>query len=357
MAPYYMFGKSVRSAHPMMSSLFCSNQGFVAVAASHFGRRLISSSPIIQPGQDDSTVSYLITSYGLPPEGAIKASNKSEFSDTQIPTLVRKHPCILVADTQKTLLPKLEFFCSIGISRLDLAKILTHNPWVLSRSMENVIRPAYSYLQSLGLSDVKVVKLLKRNSSIFGPKSKNVMHNIGFLRELGMPQSRIAQMVTHETRMLTYTSEMFSQFVGQVQQLGFDRRTSSFVQAMAALCGKETTWKRCEEAYRSWGWSDDDILSALRLWPVYDGVGEENNGNNGFLCEQDGLACTQDGLIEEKKLSLSALSPITEEEFLNWFVTRYLDQVPQPLNVFHGKMDAQQGRIYSYAWDAQASPN
>ncbi|PRQ26300.1 hypothetical protein RchiOBHm_Chr6g0293101 [Rosa chinensis] len=55
--------------------------------------------------------------------------------------------------------------------------------------------------------------------------------------------------------------------------MGFDPQKMSFVEAMHALSGKQTTRKRCQEA----------------LCPFVGYVGEENNGNNGFLSEQDGV--------------------------------------------------------------------
>lgn len=156
MAPHY---KSLRSTYPIFSRVFCSNR--FPTEGSHFGlqnqsfgrRRLISSSA----GGDDSTLSYLANSCGLSPEAAIVASHKVklrsleksdfvlallrryEFSDTQISTVVCRHPQILVSDTQKTLLPKLEFFCSIGVSGLDLTKILTYKPKLLGTSLKNCI--------------------------------------------------------------------------------------------------------------------------------------------------------------------------------------------------------------------------
>ncbi|KAL6217276.1 hypothetical protein ACLB2K_010493 [Fragaria x ananassa] len=180
------------------------------------------STKICTSSYNDFTVSYLVNSCGLSPKAAVKASDKvnlqpsslarpdsvlavlreHEFSDTQISTLVRRDPRFLLADAKRTLLPKLEFLFSKGMSRLDVAKIVTYNSFLLSRSVENCFVPCYTFLKSVVVCDAKV--------------------------------------------------------------------KSDFVQAMEALSRKETTWKRCQEAYRSWGWSDDDILSAFKA--VYDQV-------------------------------------------------------------------------------------
>ncbi|XP_024171981.1 uncharacterized protein LOC112177985 [Rosa chinensis] len=392
MALSYVFSKSLRSASTMFSSLLCRNrfrvQGF-AGAASHFDfqnqwfctKRLTSSS-------DDFTVSYLVNSCRLSPEAAVVASHKVkfqslvkpdsvlalfrqyEFSDTQISTLVRRYPLILVADVKNNLLPKLEFLCSIGISRLDLAKMLSHKPILLTPSLENSIIPCYTFLKSVVLSDSKVVYIWKRNSWIFGANlSKNVIPNIGLLKELGMPDSCIASLVTYHAEIVMRKPEAFSELVSEVKEIGFDLEKMFFVQALHAMYWKQT-WKRSESAYRSWGWSHEDILCAFRVCPLCMTKSEKKiMGTMDFLVNKMGWqsqtiakipyvfmyslekriiprcsvvrALLLKGLIEEKKLSLTAVFMKPENYFLNKFVTCYLDQVPQLLDVYHGKVDAQ----------------
>nr|XP_011471003.1 PREDICTED: uncharacterized protein LOC101312594 [Fragaria vesca subsp. vesca] len=306
---------------------------------------------------NDFTVSYLVNSCGLSPKAAVKASDKvnlqpsslarpdsvlavlreHEFSDTQISTLVRRDPRFLLADAKRTLLPKLEFLFSKGMSRLDVAKIVTYNSFLLSRSVENCFVPCYTFLKSVVVCDAKVVCIWKRNAYIFGQiLYKNVIPNLEFVRELGMSQSRVP--------------------------------------SMEALSRKETTWKRCQEAYRSWGWSDDDILSAFKVCPLcmtksekkimetMDFLVSKMGWESGkivkipeydvrgglYQCDAANLfseTCHESyqskGLIEEEKLSLATVITNPEEYFLSRFVTRYVDQVPQLSNIYQGKMDVQ----------------
>lgn len=98
---------------------------------------------------------------------------------------------------------------------------------------------------------------------------------------------------------------------------------------------------------------------------MYDTVGEENNGNNGFLSEQDGVAVRNNckispsldkriiprclvvrvlllkGFIEEEKLRLTTVIYCSDNYCLDKFVARYLDQVAQLSNVYQGKVDVQ----------------
>ncbi|KAL6217317.1 hypothetical protein ACLB2K_010534 [Fragaria x ananassa] len=374
MASHSIFRKSLR-----LSLLFCRD-------GQPFGTRPLSSSAI-PSGQDDCAVSYLVHSCRLSHEAAIEASHKVklsslekpdsvlallrqyEFSDTQISTLVRKCPKFLLADVKKTLLPKLEFLSSMGMSRLDLARILSYHPWLLRRSLENCIIPFHTLLKSVVLSDVKVVQIWKRNTTFIDKVSKNVLPNVEFVREMGMPQSCIAQMVTYHTKIVMREPEVFRELVGQVQQFGFDPWKSNFVQAMKALHYKKT-WRQCEEAYRSWGWSENHILSAFRSCPLcmiksrkkimetMDFLVNKMGWHSHKIAKYPNVFCYSlekriiprcsvvrvlllRGLIKEEKekLSLATVFMTSDEYFLNNFVNRYLNQVPQLLNVYQGKLE------------------
>ncbi|KAM5563962.1 hypothetical protein ABKV19_018533 [Rosa sericea] len=379
MAANYIFSKTLPSA---FSRLFCryrfpvQNQWFCTT-------RLTGSS------SDDSTVSYLVNSCGLSPEAAIVASHKVklqslvkpdsvlallreyEFSETQISTLVRRRPHILVADAKKTLVPKLEFFCSIGISRLDLARTLVYNPVILMRSLKNSIIPCYTFLKSMLLSDVQVVNILKHMSWIFGENlSKNVIPNIEHVRELGIPHSCIARLLTYYAHIVLRKPEWFSQLVGEVKEMGFDPQKLIFVEAMHALAGKETTWNRCQEAYRKWGWSDEDILDAFRSYPqcmiksqkkimeTMDFLVNKMGWQSQTIAKYSHVldyslekriiprclvvrVLLLKGLMKEDELSMNSLIATPEKYFLTVFVSRYLNQVPQLLNVYQGKVDFQ----------------
>ncbi|BFG13789.1 hypothetical protein CerSpe_000640 [Prunus speciosa] len=342
----------------------------------------------ISANQHNFTVAYLINSCGLSPEGAILSSKYVELqssrgadsvlallsshglSETQISKLVRSRPTILVADPEKTLLPKLEFFSSVGVSREDLARILCFNPHLLSRSLENQIIPAYNFLRSL-ISEENVVAVLKRSSWIFlENRRKNVAPNIELLRELGIPQSCIALLLAHNTKVLIHKHERFAAAVEEVKAMGFDMKKSTFVMALRALCGEssKSIWNRSREIYkRSWGWSDDDVISAFRKNPQCMILSEEKimQGMD-FLVNKMGwpsrviatypvILCFSlekriiprcsvvkvlllKGLIVED-FSLAYVILPQEQHFLERFVIRYINRLPQLWDVYHGKLD------------------
>ncbi|XP_021800908.1 transcription termination factor MTERF15, mitochondrial-like, partial [Prunus avium] len=341
----------------------------------HLLHRPIASK--ISANQHNFTVAYLINSCGLSPEDAISSSKWVELqssqgadsvlallsshglSKTQISKVVKLRPAILVADPEKTLLPKLEFFSSVVVSREDLARILCFNPNLLSRSLENQIIPAYNFLRSL-ISEENVVAVLKRSSWIFlENRRKNVAPNIELLRELGIPQSCIALLLAHNTKVLIHKHERFAAAVEEVKAMGFDMKKSTFVLALRALCGEssKSIWNRSREIYkRSWGWSDDDVISAFRKNPQCMILSEEKimQGMD-FLVNKMGwpsrviatcpvILCFSlekriiprcsvvkvlllKGLIDED-FSLAYVILPQEQHFLERFVIRYINRLP-----------------------------
>ncbi|KAK9912738.1 hypothetical protein M0R45_036584 [Rubus argutus] len=332
------------------------------------------------------TVDYLINSCGLSPEGAISASKwfrlqSSEkadsalalfrnhgFSETQISKVVRSLPRVLTANFGKTLLPKLEFFSSIGVSRENLARIVACNPTLLAQSLEKFIS-THGFLRSM-LSEESVIAVLKNGSRIFLVNhSTNVVPNITLLRELGMPESIISLSLVHFTRLLILKPERFARLVGEVKEMGVNMKTSTCLWAMWILCCRNTL-NRSRKIYMSrWGWSEDDALCAFRKFPQCMLVSEKKIMQTmDFLVNEMGWPsqmmakyakvfsytlekrliprCSvckvllSKGLINQD-FSLNYVLKFSEKQFLERFVTKFVDQVPQLLSVYQGNVDIQ----------------
>ncbi|RVX19089.1 hypothetical protein CK203_008738 [Vitis vinifera] len=156
--------------------------------------------------QHSFTVSYLVNSCGLSPETAISASGKIHFenpknpdsilallrnsgcTNTHITKIVTKLPSLLLVNPEKTLLPKLDFFGSMGLSGARLASILSSEPIVLMRSLENALIPKYNFLKSLQISNEDAIKILKSSCWIScGNLERIIATNIAVMREIGVP--------------------------------------------------------------------------------------------------------------------------------------------------------------------------
>ncbi|KAK9912740.1 hypothetical protein M0R45_036586 [Rubus argutus] len=354
----------------------------------HLLYRHITSTISAKPQK--STVNYLINSCGLSPEGAIIVSKRLQlltqkradsvlgflrnhgFSQTQISKVVRSFPQVLATDPQKTLLPKLEYFSSLGVSREDLAKTVASNPVLLGLSVEKRLIPTCNFLRSCLLSEKNVVSLFKRCSRVFMEgHSKNVVPNIATLRESGASQSRISTLLTHFTSVMMLKNEKFVLVVCEVKQMGFKVDTTAFICALGVLSGKnsKSIMNRSRQVYMRWGWSEDDVSSAFRMVPRCMIVSEKKIMRvMDFLVNKMGWPSQMiakhpviftyslekrliprcsvftvlllKGLKNENLCFSSVLIP-PEEQFLEKFVTKFVDQVPQLLSVYQGNVDVQ----------------
>ncbi|TXG63623.1 hypothetical protein EZV62_010617 [Acer yangbiense] len=162
------------------------------------------------------TVSYLTNSCGLPLESAVSVSKHVKFlsperpdvvlrllrdhgfANTHISKLVKKLPSVLLAKPEETLLPKLEFLHSIGVSSSDITNTICWNPNFLSRSLQKCIIPCYNSLKSfLDNDDKKSLKVFRQTSWItMHNLQKNIVANASILREHGVPPSTISQLLT-----------------------------------------------------------------------------------------------------------------------------------------------------------------
>ncbi|XP_068344246.1 transcription termination factor MTERF6, chloroplastic/mitochondrial-like [Pyrus communis] len=337
----------------------------------------------------DFTINYLINSCGLSPEGAILVFKRvglrsplkpdfilsfirnHGFSKTQISKMVRMYPQILNSNSEKTLLPKLEFFTSLGVSEEDLATTLEYEPMLLARSLEKHILPTYNFLRRV-IFGGKIASVFKNCSMVFlEGHYNNVERNIRSLKESGMPQSCISLLVAHFTQVLMQNPKKFAQVVGKVKQMRFDMEKSMSVMAIKALssANNKFIWTRNCEVYKRWGWSEDHVLSAFTRYPHCMTKSEKKIMQvMEFVVNKMGLSSQMivkapmimrynlekriipwflvvkilmlKGLMDENR-KLGSVLCFTEKQFLERFVTRYRTKVPQLLSVSQGKTTIQ----------------
>ncbi|KAI3449528.1 hypothetical protein Pfo_006193 [Paulownia fortunei] len=338
--------------------------------------------------EKEYVISYLLNSCGLSPEKAVSASKKVHFdgpdkpnvvlsflkkhgfSKTQIAELVSKHPPVLVCKPEKSLLPKIEFFLQCtGVSEKDVLTIVSRYPNFLTRSLEHRFAPVYDYLKDI-LGSGKVETLFRRGSWTFNFDLENrLIPNVDFLRELGVPQSCIALSLFHFPDIFWRKHVEFREIVEEVKQMGFDPLKSAFMLAIHARTGKGNLalWDQCYEVYSKWGWSKDDIFMAFRKHPSCMLLSEKKISTAlDFLVNEVGRESRSvarcpyiifynmekrivprcsivrllslKGLVKKDWSLTSVLCP-AEKAFLDKYVTRYTEKLPQLYDIYLSKKE------------------
>lgn len=292
------------------------------------------------------------------------------FTDTQITRIVTKQPLLLTyRNPEELFLPKMEFFYSIGFPKSHLLDFLSYNPPILSLSLERNIIPAYDFLKSVLVSNERAIYALRRSSWVFTSNHTNTLiPNIELLRKIGVTASSIALLLANFPRTLLLKHTELRKCVDEVTEMGFDVSKSMFVCGLYALSSKsnKAIRERCIEVYKSWGWSDDDILSAFRKFPqcmllsekkivqIMDFLVNKMGRRAGEIVEFPvALGSSLErkliprcavirvlqskGLVKKWRLSTVVLP--SKEDFLRRFVTKFSEEAPELLSVYEGKMD------------------
>ncbi|XP_004488245.1 uncharacterized protein [Cicer arietinum] len=227
-------------------------------------------------------VSYLINNFGFSPLFANKlcstysvkfktAQNPDSvlafftnlgFSKTQLHNTITKAPWLLSCNPIKRVLPKFQFFLSKGASNSDIVNLVSMNPMVLCSSLENRIVPTYELAYRFLQSHKDTFACANTNPTFFG--DRRVASSIRLLTENGVADSNIARLLKNRCRVF-FTRDTLK-LVEELKDLGFNPSKTTFGIALHAKTSK-TLWKAKVDAFKKWGWSDEDVLAAFRKQP------------------------------------------------------------------------------------------
>ncbi|KAL2459244.1 Mitochondrial transcription termination factor family protein [Forsythia ovata] len=336
--------------------------------------------------QENFTVNYLMNTWGFSPEKALSASKYVNFDSTekpdsvvslwkshgftteQIENMVKRFPPIITCDPQKTLLPKIEFFRSLGMPESDVVSILCGTPTIFKRSLEKQIIPSYNYIKSLFESNGKSLGSMKRLAEILCcDRQSQLLPNIEVLREAGVPELKIVALLQYQPRTLMVEREKFKKVVEQVKELGFRPASLKFILAVHAFRSmNKKTWEKKVELYKKWGWSEGEIILAFERHPycmmistdkitaIMDFLINKMGFESSVLLKRPALLsfslgnriiprCSvykvllEKGLINKGKYLISMLES-TEKEFLQRFVQRYEGEAPGLLKLYEKEL-------------------
>ncbi|XP_058726495.1 uncharacterized protein LOC131597849 [Vicia villosa] len=153
----------------------------------------------------------------------------------------------------------------IGNRSLTLwSVIVCWNPVVLAASLEKQIVPAYELVYRFFQSDKDTFTLLNFNPTFFG--ESRVVHNIKVLVENGVTDSNIARLLRSQFKI--FHIRHITVLVEELKHLGFHPSTSIFTIALIAKTSvPKIRWKAKVDAFKKWGWSDENVVEAFRNQP------------------------------------------------------------------------------------------
>ncbi|KAK9110386.1 hypothetical protein Sjap_018446 [Stephania japonica] len=258
----------------------------------------------------------------------------------------------------------------VGFSELEIADFLSKDPTFLCRSLERKIKPSYEYLKSLLGTNDKVAAAIKssRSSWILNFDLQRIIgRKVEILQEYGVPEEHIVKLVMARTRSLGNNNDRFEELVRNVSKMGIDPSSTQFVKAIYILSGmNKNTLESKFRLFRSYGWTEDEIVSAIRNQPLCIDVSEEKleKGLDFFMnklkWEPSELAkysnllglslqkrviprwmviqCLLSKCLIKDPMNITRVLKLTEAMFLQKFLVKYKSKAPEILKLYQGKL-------------------
>ena len=355
--------------------------------------RFLSKTLIQKPNQNQNqssassfTVSYLINSCGLSPQSALSAAKRIQlkntegsdsflnffkshgFTDAQITTLISKCPILLRLNLGKNIKPKLEYFQSLGYSGADVAALISSVPHVLTGSLENRLKPNFELLSSIIGNNQLISSAIRQTSRILqGSLETNFLPNVRTLQSCGVPGASIAKLTGYHPRVILQPTERFNVTVELIREMGFNPLSTMFVHGVAAVSRfNPSTWSKKIALFKSLGWSEREVFSAFAKHPfcmlasehkirkAMDFYVKKQQWGPSFLSARPVLLslslekrvmprCSARSVLESKGLLTRGSSVhflmMSEKDFLDKYVIKYKNQVPEVLEAYKVKME------------------
>nr|XP_009782269.1 PREDICTED: uncharacterized protein LOC104231012 [Nicotiana sylvestris]XP_016508649.1 PREDICTED: uncharacterized protein LOC107826212 [Nicotiana tabacum] len=293
------------------------------------------------------------------PDLVLNFLKQTGFDKTDIKILVSRAPTLLYRDVSKTLKPKLQCLMDLGLSGSDLVNVIAKDSNIFMRSLDTHLRPTIDCLRRILGSDEDVVKAIKRAPWLLSFGTHHIMEtNVLFLRNYGFSSVIIKKFVLRSPACISLKPKWFKDLLHIVEK---DFRvlpdSPSFLRGFQVLASQnKSLLEKKIGIFKSFGWSDDDILEMFRKLPYCIAKSEvriqkslnlymkELGFEPAYLASHPAILAYSlekrvaprmqvlkilDGKkLERRKWTLYRVLMITESKFIEYFVLPYKDQIP-----------------------------
>ncbi|XP_037455147.1 transcription termination factor MTEF18, mitochondrial-like [Triticum dicoccoides] len=246
-----------------------------------------SAAPIPPNPSEFAVEEYLVDTCGLTRPQALKAFTKLShlnspanpnavltflaglgLSGADAAAAVAKDPRLLCAKVDKTLAPVVDGLTGLGLSRPDIARLVSLTPDRFRR--RSIVSKMHYYLTLFG-SFQSFIRTLKRSSHLLSSDlDKLVKPNVAFLRECGLGDCDIAKLCIAVPWMLATNPERVRAMVACAERLGVPHGAGMFRQALQAVVflNEEKINAKLDYLKKTFRWSDAEVSIAVCKAPM-----------------------------------------------------------------------------------------
>ncbi|XP_064986584.1 protein SEEDLING LETHAL 1, chloroplastic-like [Musa acuminata AAA Group] len=301
---------------------------------------------------------------------SIEFFKQSGWSDPLVMKLLQREPRLLRANVETILKPRMRSLQDMGFSDTEIVQLVSSCPSLLHF---RDIQPRINFWRSLLGSNEMLIKACRRNMFLLASSlARKIEPNISLLRECGISEQHIAQMVVRLPSFLCHT-EKCKEAIKHVEELGVSRDCKMFPYALLTVMTlSRSRFDATFATLMSFGWSQPDSLATFRRYPVIWNYSKKNLSDKiTFLMKEAGCEltyiighpalltfslekrlrprCDVMNFLDHNKLldkghDLLSVMLLTEEKFRNKFLfllrkEKFIAQYDSYVVAVHGKHD------------------
>ncbi|KAL8199947.1 hypothetical protein R6Q57_013515 [Mikania cordata] len=200
------------------------------------------------------------------PNSVVDFFKQCGLDKTQVKNIVCYCPKILTANVDKTLAPKFRVLQELGLTERPLENLFRRSVnFSTSRLGANV-----DYLREVLGSDEKVIKVIQRSWWMFSLNyAKKLSPNLLVLKKNGLSDDKIEYILLKNPSCLLRNPDWLEATIKKVEPvLGIPPESPRFVDGLEMVLSlSESTIDMKSGIFRSFGWSDSEILTMTRSLP------------------------------------------------------------------------------------------
>ncbi|XP_064986582.1 transcription termination factor MTERF5, chloroplastic-like [Musa acuminata AAA Group] len=198
---------------------------------------------------------------------SIEFFKQSGWSDAQVMKLMQWEPRFLRANVETLLKPRMRSLQDMGFSDTEIVQLVSSCPTLL---FLRDIQPRINFWRSLLGSNERLIKASRRNKFLLiSSMARKIEPNISLLREGGISEQCITQMVVAVPSFFCRTNKCINESIKHVEELGVSRDCKMFPHALSTVMTlSRSRFDATLATLMSFGWSQADSLAVFRRHPV-----------------------------------------------------------------------------------------
>ncbi|CAN7120528.1 transcription termination factor MTERF4, chloroplastic-like [Brassica rapa] len=194
------------------------------------------------------------------PDSVLNLLKSHAFTDSQISTIITEYPQVLTLDAEKTLAPKLKLLLSRGASTSELTEIISKVPEILGKKSISIYYDSVKCIIEADSND---------DSFPQGTSLENKVRNVSVLRGLGMPQKLLLPLLISKSQPICGKENFDASLKRVIEMGFDPTTSKFVLALRMLYQMSDKTIEEKVEVYKTLGFTVEDIWEIFRSTPTF----------------------------------------------------------------------------------------